>query len=203
MIFTPPLHADSSTSPIWSIQFSLDGKHLAVGLYQWVQLWDIQARKVIRDFELHADAVRCLKFSSDGKVLFAGGGLPAQEGEIKIWDVESGNLINTLEIHADTIEAIALHPDGSELLTAGMDEQVLVVSSPEGEVEQTLTQHVGRILAVDYRSDGKYFVTGSADKTVKVWNPQTYNVLVNFESSSISTRMMMPCFLSPLRRRRI
>ncbi|MCZ6680401.1 MAG: hypothetical protein O7E52_24490 [Candidatus Poribacteria bacterium] len=181
LISASAVHADFPISPIWSIQFSPDGKHLAVGLYQWVQLWDVQAREVLRHFEPHADAVRCLKFSSDGKLLFAGGGLPAEMGEVKVWDVESGDLVSTLELHADTVEAIGLSPDGSKLLTVSMDEQVFVVSLPEGEIARTLTQHVNRVLAADYRSDGKYFVTGGEDKTVKVWNAQTYNVLANFD----------------------
>ena len=179
--FIFPVYADIPPSPIWSIQFSPDGKYLAVGIYQWVQLWDIQAREVIRNFEPHADAVRCLKFSNDGKTLFAGGGLPAQSGEIKIWNMESEDPIATLDLHDDSIESIALSPDGSKLLSASMDENGFVISLPDGEVDHVLTQHVGRVLAVDYRPDGKYFVTGSEDKTVKVWNPETYNVLVNFD----------------------
>jgi len=92
-----------------------------------------------------------------------------------------GEIINTLEIHADTIEAIAVSPDASKILTASMDERVFVISLPAGEIEQMLTQHVDRVLGVDYRSDGKCLVTGSKDKTVKVWDTRTHNVLVNFD----------------------
>jgi len=183
LVFIPTARAGSPTSPIWSVQFSPDGKYLAVGQYQWVQLWDVQTHTVVRNFEPHADAVRCLKFSHDGKILFAGGGTPAEGGEVRLWDVESGDLIKTLELHDDTVEAIATNANDSLLLTASMDEQVFVSALPEGKTEHTLTQHVNRALAVDFRSDGKYFVTGSADKTVKVWNAQTYEVLVNFDQN--------------------
>jgi WD40 repeat protein len=175
--------AASATSMVWSVQFSPDGKRLAVGRYQWVQLWDVQRREVIRTFEPHADAVRCLRFSSDGALLFAGGGLPAQSGEVKVWEVASGAIVHTFEIHGDTIEAMALTPDNSRLLTASMDEFIHVVSLASGKIEQTLTQHVDRVLAVAYREDGKYFATGGKDKTVKVWDAQTKNVLVNFDQN--------------------
>jgi WD40 repeat protein len=183
LVCPPVARAGSPPSPIWSIQFSPDGKYLAVGQYQWVQLWDVQTHTVVRNFEPHADAVRCLKFSHDSKILFAGGGTPAEGGEVKLWDVESGDLIKTLELHDDTIEAIATNANDSLLLTASMDERVFVSALPEGKTEHTPTQLMNRALAVDYRSDGKYFVTGSADKTVKIWNAQTYEVLVNFDQN--------------------
>ncbi len=183
LVFTVPIQADVVTSPIWSIQFSPDGKYIAAGRYQWVQLWDVKARKVIRVFEPHADAVRCLKFSADGKMLFTGGGLPAESGEFQIWDVESGERIEALEPHADSIEAIAVNADSSKIFTASMDERVSVISFPNAKIERTLTQHVDRVLAVDYSADGKYFVTGGKDKTVKVWDTQTYEVLVNFDQN--------------------
>ena len=178
-----PVRAQPHTSPIWSIQFSPDGSQLAVGRYQWVQLWDLNKRTVIRDLEPHSDAVRCLKFARDGKSLYAGGGLPAQNGELHVWNLESGEQIQVVDCHADTIEAVAVSADGSRVFTASMDEQVSVVALDSGDIERTLTQHIDRVFGIDFRTDGKYFVTGGKDKTVKVWNAQTFEVLVNFDQN--------------------
>ena len=43
--------AESNVSAVWSVQFSPDGNYLAVGRYQWVQLWDLGTREVIQDLE--------------------------------------------------------------------------------------------------------------------------------------------------------
>ena len=180
---THPVAAEPHTSPIWSIRFSPDGNYLAVGRYQWVQLWDLGTREVIQDLEPHSDAVRCLKFAHDGKTLFAGGGQPAQNGELHVWDIESGEQIQVVDCHADTIEAVAVSADGSRVLTASMDEQISVVAVDSGDIERTLTQHIDRVFGIDFRVDGKYFVTGGKDKTVKIWNAQTYDVLVNFDQN--------------------
>ena len=51
------------------------------------------------------------------------------------------------------------------------------------EQAKWLTQHVGRVLCTLYHPQGTYFVTGSEDKTIKVWNPNTFNVLVNFDAN--------------------
>ena len=192
---TPVGFADQPLSPIWSLEFSPDGKMLAVGKYQWVELWDLETQRVIHVYEPHAGEVRCLKFSSTDQAtplrLYAGGGIPAQSGEIRIWDVASEELIKSFEIHADTIESIALSPSNKTLLTASMDEFSAVIDvAPLENTEESidkqakwLTQHVGRVLCTLYHPSGTYFVTGSEDKTIKVWNPETFNVLVNFDAN--------------------
>lgn len=200
-------------SPIWALQFSPDGKMLAVGKYQWVELWDLETQAVIHTYEPHAGEVRCLKFSTVGAIseagnnqssnrqpttgnkapplrLYASGGVAAQSGEICIWDVASAERIKTLDIHGDTIESIAISPDNTTLLTASMDEYSAVISlaqydeaTPIDEQAKWLTQHVGRVLCTLYHPDGTYFVTGSEDKTIKVWHPEDYTVLVNLDGN--------------------
>ncbi len=192
---TPIGFADQALSPIWSLEFSPDGKTLAVGKYQWVELWDLETQRVIHVYEPHMGDVRCLKFSSTDQAsslkLYAGSGVPAQSGEIRIWDVATEELIKSFEIHADTIESIALSPSNKTLLTASMDEFSAVLDverledteEPIDEQAKWLTQHVGRVLCTLYHPRGTYFVTGSEDKTIKVWNPETFNVLVNFDAN--------------------
>ena len=186
LLLTTPVYA--AQSPIWTLQFSPDGKSIAVGKYQWIEVWDIETQRLIHTYEPHASAVRCLTFSRDGKTLFAGGGLAAQSGELRIWDVASEELLNTLEIHADTIESIAISPDETKLLTASMDEYSAILNiAQEAEVgnETTtwLSQHVGRVLCALYHPEGTYFATGSEDKTIKVWHPENHTVLVNFDGN--------------------
>ncbi len=180
-------------SPIWALEFSPDGKTLAVGKYQWVELWDLESKEMIHAYEPHAGRVRCLKFSSDGRLLYAGGGQAARSGEIRMWNVATEELINTFEIHADTIESIAISPDNAKLLTASMDEFSAVIDlenldddTPLDDQAKWLTQHVGRVLCALYHPNGNYFVTGSEDKTLKVWNPDDYTVLVSFDGNDDS-----------------
>ena len=193
VIFAAPFHiAAAPLSPIWSLEFSPDGKTLAVGKYQWIELWDLETQRVIYTYEPHAGEVRSLTFSVDGKTLYASSGLASQSGEITVWDVPSEKLIKNFEIHSDTIESISLSPRNATLITASMDEYSAVIDltrlentdfSVDTQVSKWLTQHVGRVLCTLYHPDGTYFVTGSEDKTIKVWNPTTYTVLVNFDAN--------------------
>lgn len=179
-------------SPIWSLEFSADGKTLAVGKYQWVEIWDLETQRIIYTYEPHAGEVRSLVFSSDGKKLYTSSGLAARSGEIRVWDVASEELIKSFEIHGDTVESISLSPRNTTLITASMDEYSAVIDltrledtdfSIDTQVSKWLTQHVGRVLCTLYHPEGTYFVTGSEDKTIKVWNPSTYTVLVNLDAN--------------------
>ena len=198
---SPPV-TEERQSPIWSIEFSPDGRTLAVGKYQWIELWDLETQRLIHTYEPHAGEVRSLRFASQSVSdtenqqatslrLYAGGGIAAQSGEIRIWDVDTEELINSFEIHGDTIESIALSPSSATLLTASMDEYSAVIdltlldnsTVSVDKQAQWLTQHVGRVLCTLYHPEGAYFVTGSEDKTIKVWHPDTFNVLVNFDAN--------------------
>ena len=192
-IFAMPFcFAAAPLSPIWSLEFSSDGKTLAVGKYQWVELWDLETQRVIYTYEPHAGEVRSLAFSSDSKTLYTSSGLAARSGEIRIWDIASEELINSFEIHGDTIESISLSPNDTALLTASMDEYSAIIDltllensnfSIDEQVSKWLTQHVGRVLCTLYHPTGNYFVTGSEDKTIKVWDPDTFTVLANFDAN--------------------
>lgn len=184
--------AATPLSPIWSLEFSPDGKTLAVGKYQWVEIWDLETPRVIYTYEPHAGEVRSLVFSSDGEKLYTSSGLASRSGEIRVWDVSSEELIKSFEIHGDTVESISLSPQNTALITASMDEYSAVIDltrlenadfSIDTQVSKWLTQHVGRVLCTLYHPAGTYFVTGSEDKTIKVWNPRTYTVLVNLDAN--------------------
>ena len=184
--------AAAPLSPIWSLEFSPDGKTLAVGKYQWVEIWDLETQRVIHTYEPHAGEVRSLTFSSDGETLYTSSGLASRSGEVRVWDVSSEKLIKSLEIHGDTIESISLSPHNTTLVTASMDEYSAVIDltrledadfSIDTQVSKWLTQHVGRVLCTLYHPDGTYFVTGSEDKTIKVWDPNSLSVLVNLDAN--------------------
>ncbi|MCE2413819.1 WD40 repeat domain-containing protein [Candidatus Poribacteria bacterium] len=180
--------AAAPLSPIWSLEFSPDGKTLAVGKYQWVEIWDLETQRVIHTYEPHAGDVRSLTFSSDGKTLYTSSGLASRIGEVRVWNVSSEELIKNFEIHGDTIESISLSPRNTTLVTASMDEYSAVIDltrlqDTDFSVDKWLTQHVGRVLCTLYHPEGNYFVTGSEDKTIKVWNPNSLSVLVNLDAN--------------------
>ncbi len=74
--------------------------------------------------------------------------------------------------HTAAVRRAAFSPNGRLLVTAGEDEdhKVIVWDFDRRERLKTFTDHTDWIAAVAFSPDGKWFATGSYDKTVIVWD---------------------------------
>jgi WD40 repeat protein len=160
-------------SPVTSVKFSPDGSVLAVGGYGQVRLIDPASEKVLATLSGHANFVRSLAFSSDGKLLAAAGGAPQIGGEIKIWDVHSHQLVKTMEGHKDCIYSIAWSPDGKLIASGSYDKMVKLWDVSTGKEVLNLQDHIDAVFAVAFSPDGKRLASASQDRTVKIWNVAT------------------------------
>jgi mono/diheme cytochrome c family protein/roadblock/LC7 domain-containing protein len=156
-----------------ALAFQPGGKLLALGEYKEVRLVDPATRSTLATLNGHAEAIRAVAFSSDGKLLAAAGGLPARSGEIKIWDVENRQELRTIKGHSDCIYAVAFSPDGKSLASASYDKLIKLWSVETGAEIRTLKDHIDAVYAVAFTPDGKRLVSGAADRSVKVWDVAT------------------------------
>jgi WD40 repeat protein len=161
--------AAGSAPQIYSMAWRPDGGMLALGGYKEVRLLD-GGRKPIGTLEGHAEAVRAVAFSRDGKLLAAAGGLPARKGEVKLWDVDARTVAATLTGHSDCIYAAAFSPDGAVLATASYDKLIKLWDVTAGREIRTLRDHIDAVYALAFTTDGKRLVSGSADRSVKIWD---------------------------------
>ena len=159
-----------AVSPVVSLKFSPDGAILAIGGYKQVRMIDPSTGKLIRTLDGHADYVRSIVFSSDGKRLFAGGGPPQQWGEIKVWDVATGELLETMRSHKDCIYSLAFSPDGKLVASGSYDKSLIIWDAQTGQELKTLLDHIDAVFAVAFSPDGKLLTSASQDRTVKIWN---------------------------------
>lgn len=161
-----PVHAQ-----INAMAWRGDGKLLALGTFHEVRLVDPATGATVATLPGHAEQVRAVAFSADGKLLAAAGGLPARRGEVKIWDVEARKELLTIQGHADCIYAVAFAPDGKTLATSSYDKLIYVWDAATGAKLKTLKDHIDAVYALAFTPDGKRLVSVSADRGVKVWDP--------------------------------
>lgn len=162
-----------TVSPVTALAFAPDGKVLAVGGYKEVRLMDSASGRIVATLSGHADEVRALAFSADGKWLVAAGGLPARSGEIKIWDIENHQLLRTLAGHKDCIYSVAVSPDGKLIASSSYDRLIKLWESETGKELRTLKDHIDAVFAVTFSPDGKRLASGAQDRTVKIWDVAT------------------------------
>ncbi|KAH0840378.1 WD40-repeat-containing domain protein [Lanmaoa asiatica] len=113
------------------------------------------------------------KHSPDGKRL----ALSSETGHVFIFDLESGSLATTYSSHAMAVRSLAWSYDGQLLLTASDDKRLILhdvrstaSGKPGSGAVATLTGHSSWVLSADISPEGRLAVSGSADKSIKVWD---------------------------------
>jgi WD40 repeat protein len=160
-------------SPVSSLRFSPGGNILAVGGYREVRLVDPNSGEALGTLSAHADYVRSIAFSPDGKMIAAAGGAPQSQGEIKIWDIQSHQLLMTLRGHKDCIYSVAWSPDGKVIASGSYDRMVKLWDASTGRELRSLQDHIDAVFGVAFSADGKRLASASQDRTVKIWDVAT------------------------------
>jgi WD40 repeat protein len=158
---------------IFALAWKPDGTQIALGGFREVKLTEPGSQRSAATLTGHADVVRAVAYSTGGKLLAAGGGVPGVKGEVKVWDVDRGLERITIQGHADCIYAVAFSPDGRYLATSSYDKLIKLWDIETGREIRTLKDHIDAVYALAFTPDGKRLISGSADRTVKVWDPTT------------------------------
>jgi dipeptidyl aminopeptidase/acylaminoacyl peptidase len=169
-------------TPVTALAFSPDGRSLAVGTYQEVQIWDVTTRQRSRIWGGQADSVHALVFSKDGKELLAGGGTPGFSGEVRLLDVASGQEKWAVGEHTDAVYSLALSPDGTQFASGSADKTIRLWEFASGKPLQVLREHSDAVWGLAYSPDGKYLASSSADHSVKVWDMATHKRLYSIDA---------------------
>jgi len=138
------LTLNGHTGPIFSAEFSPDGKRIATASADGsARIWDVSTGKEllsvkgssIYDIDSEQGYAWFTAFSPDGKFLATAGG----DGVACIWDASTGQQRITLDGHSDQVFTVAFSPDGNRLVTSSNDSTAKVWDVTTGE--ELLTVH--------------------------------------------------------------
>ncbi|XP_048240296.1 F-box protein MET30-like [Haliotis rufescens] len=150
------------TQSVLSVTF--DESRLASGsLDQTIKLWDIKSGELLQTLKGHTRGVWCLNFYT--KHLLISG---SYDSTIRIWNLRSGGTTRTLLGHEGPVWAMVRR--GSTLVSASQDKTAKVWDIGRCLLLHTLSGHHAAVFAVDMTEDGAIIVTGSADRSVRLWD---------------------------------
>jgi WD40 repeat protein len=153
---------------------SPDGTTLAAGVATRgaeIRLWRAADGALIGSLKSRKNAhVSHMAYSPDGKVLAAIG----SGGPLVFFDITTGKELDTLSSVRLADGPLAFSPDGITLATTG-DRQSLHFWEPATGKDRLATPeaHVGDVAALAWLNDGKTLVSGSRDRTVRIWDRAT------------------------------
>jgi serine/threonine protein kinase len=176
--------AIGTKGPATSIDVSLDGEHFAVTSAEGITGFLVSKENGWRAVPNRPyKSIGITRVASiDEGTLFA---LGYNNGSIRIADVQgpTPNLKPTIRsIHKGAILALAIAREREILVSAGTDGKVYLTSLRNGvkRPSQRLDGHTSRVTCLAVAPDGRQLVSGSADKTIRVWDIQTRRELYVF-----------------------
>ncbi len=100
------------------------------------------------------------------------GGPTTYYARTRLWDVDSGRFRGELLDPVSGTRCVAYSPDGTAVLIAGGSGAILA-DADSGEPRFAPLAHENDIECLAYSPDGKTVVTGSLDRTARIWDATT------------------------------
>jgi len=157
---------EDHTDWILAVCFSPDGKQLATGSYQSLNLYSFNEGSAIlaHTLEGHNSYVNSLSFSPDCKLLCSG----SYDHSIKFWNPADGSLVKSIDqAHTNVVRSVSYSPNGRILVSAGDDKTMKIWDAETFELKHTFEQDF-RTMRLTITADSNYIVSANMDKTVRI-----------------------------------
>ncbi|RDB18601.1 Vegetative incompatibility protein HET-E-1 [Hypsizygus marmoreus] len=154
---------------VTSVAFSPDGKCIVLGSNdRTIRIWNAKTGQAMgTPLQGHTSSVRSVAFSSDGKHIVSGSG----DKTVRIWNAKTGKATGTpLKGHSDWVTSVAFSSDGKLIAT-----KLSEFGMQDGKTIGTPLEkgHSDRIRSVAFSPDRKCIISGSNDRTIRIWDAKT------------------------------
>jgi hypothetical protein len=160
-------------TPVTALAVSPVAPVAAVAGRKQVLVFDLEAKKLLGGVSFPEGEVHALRFSRDGKVLIAAGGVGGQSGVVVGYDAGSWKRLFTVGDEPDSILAADISPDRMRVAFGGPGRVVKVVSVPDGKPLHVLRKPTDWVLSVAFSPEGLLLAAGDRFGGLYVWEAKS------------------------------
>lgn len=162
---------------ITCVKISFNNKLLAVALLDsTVRIHYVDTFKYFLTLYGHKFPVTTMDISDDNTLLATG----SPDKNIKIWGLDFGDCHKSIFAHDDAITGVHFVPKTHQIFSCGRDRSIKHWDGDRFIKIQTLRGHQAEIWCLSVSPNGKYLVTGSHDRSLRVYR-KTEEILVPSE----------------------
>ncbi len=159
-----PFQGHSTT--ITKITYDHDEEELITGgMDGTIRIWNPLTKRQKIVFTAHHDYISQLILLSPKKQLISS----SWDGKIIFWDLKQKRIAKIFD-NSKPILDMVISPSKQFLLISSEGKKTKLINTETGKQISSLKGHKDEISVLSFSPDGKSFVSGSWDKTVKIWD---------------------------------
>jgi len=146
-----------------------------------LSVWDADTLDLLRKIELSDQKLRSIDFNQDQ----TSAAIACGDGSIRILDTKTLNETHRLQGHEKNVNVVAFHPNGRFLLSGGRDAHLRFWQIEEDyKLVRSIPAHNFAIYSIVFNKNATLCATASRDKTLKIWDANTFDVLDRLDKKS-------------------
>lgn len=133
-----------------------------------IKVWDVNSGFCVVTFTEHLGAITACEFAKRGNVLFTA----SLDGSVRAWDLIRYRNFRTFTAPSRIqFTSLAVDPSGEVVCAGSLDSfDIHIWSVQTGQLLDRLAGHEGPVMSLSFAPDGGTLVSGSWDRTVRLWN---------------------------------
>ncbi|MEO0687083.1 MAG: WD40 repeat domain-containing protein, partial [Cyanobacteria bacterium J06649_11] len=166
------------------IDISSNGEYIATGSGEKIiKVWEINTGLYLQSLSGHISEINAITFSNTNKILATA----SVDRTVKVWDITTGKCLKTLQGRADFVHSTIFSNDNLKIIACAnisnednfiriwqIDDLNFSSNKTKNQTNQIpnkiLKGHDENIWSIAFSPDGTKIVSGSSDRTVKIWN---------------------------------
>jgi len=161
---------------ITTLCYILKRNEIATGsVDETIKIWKVSYKKgeisIYKELTGHSDSITCIRDFIKLNCFCS----TSSDNTVKLWDTSSLKCIKTLKYHTKCVLSCCYNSMGRKEIFSGGEDLIIVVWTTEKNLEnyeekKALKGHTKRISSLAFADDYNYLLSGSDDKTLRIWN---------------------------------